>query len=352
MNRAATLAALALAGIDPSSLSSPFNGYADRIMRADSLVMPISGRRVTHEDAKFFERELEFLSTRVHEKQFLDLTADKAFPMAPDQPSVGQTSYAWPEVEHVATGSAGTGYDDKGGRGDFKRSKTATPTRVYTSHYGFSIADLEKARLLGQPLSQLKATSAKRIIDQDVNSDVWNGNSKLGIPGLLTTTGVTKTQVAQGAASSRLWSVKEPDEILKDCLSELTAFTTATKGVLSLQPNRLALPVTRYQDIASRRLNGTSDMTVLEWIEKRLGAATGQSDFAVTKHPELEYGVSSSAWFMWYRFDEMAGGRIQMLPFQELPPQELGWEQIIHCRAEGGGLVIFQPICFRIGYGI
>lgn len=351
-SREATLAALALAGINPGQLASPFAGYADRIMRADHLVLPISGRKVSREDAKFFERELEFLSTITHKKEFEDLTGEKAFPMAPDQPTVGQTSYTWAETEHVATGSAGTGYDDKGGRGDFKRSKTSTPTRVYTSHYGFSIADLEKARLLGQPLSQLKAEAAKRIIMQDVNSDIWNGNAALGIPGLLSTTGVVKTQVAQGASTSRLWANKEPDEILKDCMSELTAYTTATKGVLSLQPNRLALPVTRRQDIAARRLNGTSDMTILEWLEKRLAAATGQSSFAITAHPECETGVSSSAWGMWYRFDPMAAGRVMMLPFQELPPQELGFEQIIHCRAEGGGLCVFKPVCFRVFYGI
>lgn len=351
-SREATLAALAAAGINPGQLASPFAGYADRIMRADHLVLPISGRKVTREDAKFFERELEFLSTITHKKEFEDLTGEKAFPLAPEQPMPGQTSYAWPEVEHVATGSAGTGYDDKGGRGDFKRTKNASPVRPYTSHYGFSISELEKARLIGQPLSQLKGESAKRIIMQDVNSDIWNGNSKLGIPGLLSTTGVVKTQVAQGASGSRLWANKEPDEILKDCMSELTAYTTATKGVLSLQPNRLALPVTRRQDIAARRLNGTSDTTILEWIESKLAAATGQAGFAVVAHPECETGVSSSAWGMWYRYDPMAGGRILSLPFQEIPPQELGFEQIIHCRAEGGGLVIFKPVCFRVFYGI
>jgi hypothetical protein len=133
----------------------------------------------------------------------------------------------------------------------------------------------------------------------------------------------------------------------------LITHLTALKDVRSLYPNRLALPSSRYSYIATvRRASGT-DTTLLTYLQNTLKAATQQPDFQIVSAPELENGgtaTSSKPYFIWYRYDQMVAGRVLALPFSELAAQLHGFQTVVPCHAQAGGLVVFKPLALRIGY--
>lgn len=332
--------------------ANPFAGVADRIVRDGWL--RTDGAQVTREDAIAFERHLEFLSTTVHMTVYEDLTGAQAFPVAPDVPPPGSTSYAWPEVDlKLGSSKAGKGYGSLGPSAEATVAKRTSPIRVYTAHYGYDIGEQQRQRL-GYPVDTLKAIGARRIIESDQNSAIWYGDAEHNLPGLLTDANIVKTNVAVGASGSRLWSNKEADEIVANVTTEVTAMVAATKGNPQLAANRLGLPSSRHSQLAIMKHSSSSDLTVLEYLRLKLAAATGSGDFQITKHPECETGAGggSDAWFKLYRFDPMVAGRVMALPFTELAVQQVGFGYVVPCHAQSGGLAVFKPVAIRIGYGI
>lgn len=332
--------------------SNPFAGVADRIVRDGWL--GVDGQRVSREDAIAFERHLEFLSTTVHMTEYQDLTGTLAFPVAPDIPPPGSTSYAWPEVDLLLGASkAGKGYSGMGPGVEASATKRTSPIRVYTAHYGYDIGEQQRARL-GYPIETMKAIGARRIIENDQNNAIWYGDAEHNLPGVLTDANITKTNVAVGASGSRLWANKEADEIVDDVVTEVVAMVAATKGKANLAANRLALPPSRLAQLAIMKHSSSSDLTVLEYLRLKLAAATGVGDFQITKHPECETGAGggSDAWFQLYRYDPMVAGRIMVLPYTELAVQQVGFGYVVPCHAQSGGLAVFKPVAIRIGYGI
>jgi len=331
--------------------ANPFAGLADRITR-DGW-MGVDGAVVSRADAIAFERHLEHLSTQAHLAVYPDLSGTMLLPLAPDQPPPGATSYAWPEVEMLVGGSSGSGYSGLGPAVEVNASKESTPIGTFTSHYGYDIGEQQRAKL-GYPLESLKGVAARRIIEQDINTAIWTGDTKRGLPGVLTDANIVKTNVAVGASLSRLWANKEADEIQTDVQTEVTAIEAATKGNKALRPNRLALPSSRYSQLAMMKRSNGTDITVLQFLQMVLAAATQQTDFQITSHSEMETGAGggSDAWGLLYRFDPMVAGRIMALPFSELAPQQIGFGYIVPCHAQAGGVAVFKPLAMRILYGI
>ncbi len=332
---------------------NPFANVADRMVAAGTIRM--DGMPMSRQDALHFQRELEHLSATVHMTEFQELTAEQAFPMAPDMPPPGAESYAWPELEILATGGAGKGYGSLGGAGEVTRAKVSTPLRVYTSHYGYDIGDQQRAALHNMPLSTYKAIAAKRIIAQDVNSDVWNGNANMNIPGLLSNASIPIARTVVGSGGTRPWATKTADEIEKDLVDSLMTHIASLKAVKGLYPNRLAVPSSRYARLAATKRATGTDTTLLQYLELILKAATGDSSFQITSHPEMEVGSSAMSalpFFMFYRHDPMVAGRVQALPFSELAAQLLGFQTVVPCHAQGGGLVVFKPLAIRFGWDI
>ena len=331
--------------------ANPFAGMADRLLR-DVAIGP-NGQAVTRHDAIAFERHLEYLSTRAHLAVYPELTSTLAFPLTPDSPPPGSQSYAWPEVTRLAGGAhAGTGYSGLGPSSEVDASKKTTPVGVFTAHYGYDIGEQQRAQL-GYPLNTLKGIQARRIIEQDQNSAIWTGDTNRGLPGVLTNSDIVKTQVTAGASTSRLWANKEADEICKDIETEVTAMVAALNGNKSLYPNRWSLPASRRTQLSLMKRSLGTDLSVLDYLQAKLMAATEQSDFQITSHPELETGAGTGgdAWGILYRYDTMVAGRVVAMPFAELAPQLQGFGYLVPCHAQSGGLAVFKPVAVRIHYG-
>lgn len=136
--------------------------------------------------------------------------------------------------------------------------------------YEWNTQEMQRAAKLGRSLSSDKARAAKLAADRMIyglgmNGQTPRGEAEKGWTGFVNNASSPSAQVAaDGTASSRLWSAKTVDQILRDINEALTAVETGT-GETHVA-NTLVLPTSRYNTIASTRV-GDTNSTILQFLQ-------------------------------------------------------------------------------------
>ena len=129
---------------------------------------------------------------------------------------------------------------------DVIRGQSDTNYELAGIGYEFSLEEINRAALLGIPLTTLKADAAREASMEMLYSLALVGSTAKGMAGLLNSAAVTSGLVANNAgATSRLWVNKTADEIRTDVDDLLTGGYIASKTVeladtLLLSPERMA----------------------------------------------------------------------------------------------------------------
>jgi hypothetical protein len=160
----------------------------------------------------------------------------------------------------------------------------------------------------------------------------------VGLTGLLNISGAATYTCATGSAGSQAWSAKTPDEIIADIAGVVNSQIVATYKIH--KPNQIILPISQYQDIATRRMGDGSDTTILNFAKQMLpgvaidswqycdGAGSGTNvDRAVCYNRDSRYVRMS-----------IARG------FTQEPPQVQYLKTIVLCTGKLGGVVCPYPL--------
>lgn len=137
--------------------------------------------------------------------------------------------------------------------------------------YEWTTPEMERAARLGRALSSDKARAAVRAADHFIYGIAMNGQTpdavdEKGWTGFVNNGSAPSAQVANdGTGSSRLWSAKTADQILRDINAALTAVETGTSEVHVA--NKLVLPTTAYNYIATTRV-GDTNATILNYLQQ------------------------------------------------------------------------------------
>lgn len=133
--------------------------------------------------------------------------------------------------------------------------------------YGFDLEEINRAALLGIPLTTLKADAARQASMEMLYDVAMIGNTRKNLTGLLNSAAVVQGLVAQNAgATSRLWSAKTSQEIIKDFDDLITGGWIASKQVeladtILISPERMA-----YLNI--RLVNDSNSETLLSFVKR------------------------------------------------------------------------------------
>lgn len=150
---------------------------------------------------------------------------------------------------------------------DIVRGASDVPYELAGLGYEFSLEEINRAALLGIPLSSLKADAAREGSQQMLYDLAFFGNTRKNIKGLFNSTAVASGLVAQNAgATSRLWSAKTPQEILADVDGILTG-TYIGSTTVEL-PDTLAMSPERMAYLNSRTMSDTNSETILSFIKR------------------------------------------------------------------------------------
>lgn len=130
--------------------------------------------------------------------------------------------------------------------------------------YEWNTQELQRAAKLGRSLSSDKAGAAVLAADRFLYNAGMSGNIEKGWTGFVNDANAPSVQVAaDGTGSSRLWSAKTPDLILRDINEALTAVETGT-GETHVA-NKLVLSTSRYNYVATTRV-GDTNATILSFL--------------------------------------------------------------------------------------
>lgn len=161
--------------------------------------------------------------------------------------------------------------------------------------YEWNTQELQRAARLGRALSSDKAQAAVQAADRFIYGIAMTGKTPTGAAekgwtGFINDPNAQTAQVANdGTSSSRLWSAKTADQILRDINAALTSVETGT-GETHVA-NTLVLPTSAYNYAATTRV-GQGDGTILGFLQANNVAGEG---LVIKKSRALETaGVSNS----------------------------------------------------------
>lgn len=209
---------------------------------------------------------------------------------------------------------------------DLSREKFETGVHMAGIGYGYDLEELGTAMQLGMNLTADKATLARRISEEKIESVAFVGDTTKGFTGLVNSSAVTATSApADGTGSSRAFADKTPAQVLRDVNSVLIGIWTGTVGTEIA--DTLLLPAAALAELGSRTMSDLNTQTVLEYIRLNniYTQTTGQplTIRGVFGHLDTAGTSSSRRMVAYRRSPEVVKMHIPM-PFRFFPAWQTG----------------------------
>jgi len=221
----------------------------------------------------FLLSQTSHIEQQVWEKKYPDLT------YAEDVPIDNSASPWVKSITYFSSDKVGQAALLHGRASDFpmvdiNRTKFETEVVMAGIGYDYSLEEINQARMVTPAvnLTADKASAARRAYEELCDSVAYTGkdiagNVIAGFTGLINYSGISPTDVADGAgAADTTWETKTADEILKDINEPITGTWTASKTIELC--DTLLLPLSSYAFISTKRLDTTMSMTVLDYVTR------------------------------------------------------------------------------------
>lgn len=297
-------------------------------------------------ESAFFKRQLEFIKSQTYDTKYKELKATLLIPVSTEAPN-GADTITFRRFSKVGFAKIVADYANDFPRVDIFGEEVQVPVRSIGDSYGYSIKEIRRAQMAGLNLNQRRAETARRAIDEKINDVAFSGDTDYNLQGLIDYPGTTEYTIpADGTGSSKLWSTKTPDQIVRDVTGLLDAIVDPTNGREA--PDTLLLPITQFLLIANTRMTDGNDKTIMTYIKQN-------NPFINTIEwiTELKSaGASSTDRMMMYTRDPRNLTLEIPQPFEQFTPQQKGMEFEVPCHAETGGVIVYYPLSIAFGDGI
>lgn len=295
----------------------------------------------------FLISQTSHIESTVWEKKYPDLTYAEDIPIdSSAHPYATSVTYYSTDKAGAAKWAHHRGQDFP--LVDVNRTKFETPVAMAHIGYDYDLEELNQARMLNINLTADKASAARRAYEELVSGVAYVGDTVKNFTGLTNYAGITPADVADGAgAADTTWETKTADEILKDINEALTNTWTASKTIELA--DTVLLPLSSYSFIATKRLDPTMSMTVLDYIT-RANIYTMQTNkpLRIRARRELETaGTSSHKRMITYKRDPEVLKLHLPMPLQFLAPQQVLLNYVVPGMFRLGGLDIRRPGAVR-----
>jgi hypothetical protein len=302
--------------------------------------------RLDSNESAFFNRELAFVKSKTYDAKLAELKGLSLIPISTEA-GAGINEIVFRQYRGVGFAKVIADYAKDFPRVDVYGEEQSVKVKGIGDSYGYSIKEIRQSQRAGKNLDQRRAMTARRAHDEMMNKMALKSNAVDGTNGLLDYPGITEvTLQADGTASSKTWASKTADQIVRDINDMVNAVMEPTSA--REIPDTLLLPITQYNDIASRRIGEDGTKTLMkyilenspyikriEWLAELKGFGAGATDRALIG-----------------RFDEEHITLEIPQPFEQFEAQQEGMEFTIPCHSECAGTIIYYPLAFAYADGI
>lgn len=158
------------------------------------------------------------------------------------------------------------------------RDKATHDFAMIGAGWDWTLEEVNQAALYGINLRDTEAMGASMSVERLLNTIAMTGATEKNWTGFVNSSLVSATDVAaDGTSSSRFWSAKSVDQILRDVNDLISSIREDTLEIE--YADSLRLPPEAFRLIATKRLSsGDGMMTVLEYLRRNnvYTAETGQ----------------------------------------------------------------------------
>lgn len=302
-------------------------------------------RAVTRCDANesiFFARQLEHIKSQTYDIKYPALSALSLFPVDTSA-GAGAKTITYRQYDTVGMAKVIANYANDLPRADVVAKEFTSNVRGIGDSYGYDVQEIRYASMTGTPLESRKAAAARRAHDQKINALAWAGDADHGLPGFLTNGNIPGYTVpADGTGSSKLFSTKTADLIIRDVNGIINQVRTQSKGVH--MANELWLPIAQYALISSMPRSTGSDQTVLAFLQANNPGVTFKSVL------ELDNAMSGGTLDTMVAIENSIDN-IQLnipMPFMQHSPQQKGLAFEIPCESRFAGVTCTYPLAMAI----
>ena len=300
--------------------------------------------RMDASENAFFSRQLEHIRSGAFEVAYPQLKGRTLVPVSHEVNS-GAEEFTYRVYNMVGKAEVGSDYSSEGPRADIFGAEYTSKVKGLKSSYGYSIQEARAAMMAGLPLSAKKARAARWVVEKELDEIIWLGNTDVGLTGLANQSG-TSTYTVPAGIGGTTWEDKTPDEIVADLCGIQNGIVSDTKELEI--PDTLVLPLTSFNLINSVRMGDGSDTTILRYF-------LGMSPYvkSVESSFKLETaGAGSTKRMICYNKSPDKLEAIIPQEFEQLAPEQRGYEVITQCHARSGGVVVYYPKSISYGDGI
>lgn len=229
----------------------------------------------------FYVNELERLDLTMHEP-LASVSYGRDMPMREDV-TLGDDASSFTVSSFGSSGSLGTGQGIGNGKAWIGRNtneisgvgvdigKITQPLTPWGLELKYTIMELEASARAGRPIDQQKYAALQMKYQMDVDEMVYFGDSGFLFYGLVNSdnrSGVDAvtnvTNVAAGAATSTLWTMKTPDEILQDVNEILVSAWSASAW--AVYSDTLLIPPAQFGYISTQKVSNAGNISILRYL--------------------------------------------------------------------------------------
>lgn len=226
------------------------------VMRA----MPRS-QRLDANETMLFARQLEAIETRLFEVKYPEGHAMELVPILTSiDPGADKYTYRFEDVAGEAKRITNWSKDFE--RVDVKGDEVSHKLQNYGASYGYDLQQLRAAKFANYALERQLNTGARRVVMRKLDTNIWFGDTEIGVRGLANSALVSPTAVITGT-----WASATSLQIVADAQKLISAPVNASKGV---EETDTVIFSTSIYELVSKRFMGNEapGMTVLDMLKK------------------------------------------------------------------------------------
>ncbi|GHU34523.1 hypothetical protein FACS1894172_14920 [Spirochaetia bacterium] len=293
----------------------------------------------------FFEKELEHIKTKTYDAKYKEL---KALQLIPVSTEAGNAANEITFRRYTGVGFAKiiADYAKDFPRVDVYGEEQSARVQSIGTSYGYSIQEIRASQRAGKRLDQRRAEAARRASDEKINHMAFISMPEIGTYGLLDYPGITEaTAPADGTGSSKLWSTKTVDQIIRDIslLTDAVILPTYGREI----PDTLLLPLSLYNLLGNTRL-GDNETTLMKYIQNN----NPHIKRIEWLHELQTLGNGGSTRVLIGSFDENHVTLELCQPFEQFDAEQKGMEFEVVCHSRCAGTIVYYPMGFAFMDGV
>lgn len=210
----------------------------------------------------FLLSQLTAIESKMYEKKYKAITYPSIIPVSNEAGEWAESiTYFYMDgaavAEFVGTKSLNVPIAEIG------TEKITVPVELGATGYEYSDEELRQAVQLNRPLTEMKASTARRAFEELAQRVAMNGDTTHNLPGFINNTNVTAATVVDPGSGTE-WVNKTPNQILFDVNDFMGDIFVDTLQVE--RPDTLLLPTAQWNYIAGTPRSDNSDTTILQWL--------------------------------------------------------------------------------------